>query len=192
MEEKKRRLPSPTTVIAVIALVVALSGSAYAAVKLKKNSVGPKQLKDNAVVERKISGGAVTESKLAGGVVGRDKLKSDEQTQWALVNGSTNGIVAQSGGISVAAGSGGGEYFIKFPVQLPGRAVIASLQASQSSGEVLGGICGAAFPTSGVEQIFCNTTSPSDNNPSVARVDTGTSNSGLPAARNFYIAVLGR
>ncbi len=189
MEERKRRLPSPTTVIAVIALAVALGGSAYAAVKLKKNSVGPKQLKSNAVVEKKIAGGAVTESKLADGIVGRNKLKSDEQVQWALINGTTNGIVAQSGGVSIAQGSGGGEYFVKFPVQLPGRAVVAQHPDRPGERRTATGICGSPVPAAGVEQLFCNTTNPSDNTPSVARIDTANSG-GTTIQRNFYVAVL--
>jgi hypothetical protein len=186
-------------VIAVIALIVALTGTAFA-VKLKRNSVGPKQLKNNAVIEKKIAGGAVTESKLANGAVteaklangavGHDKLKSDEQTAWALVNATGSGsIAAQSGGVSIAGGSGAGEYFVKFPVQVAGRAVIATLQTAQSSGEIQLGVCGSTFPTSGVEQIFCNTSNPSDNNPTAVRVDTSSS-AGALLARNFYIAVL--
>jgi uncharacterized low-complexity protein len=196
--QRKRKMPSPGTVIAVIALIVALTGTAFAAVKLKRNSVGPKQLKNNAVVEKKIADGAVTEKKLgagavtggklANGAVGRDKLNSDEQTAWALVNTTSNNVVAQSGGISLAGGSGGGEYFVKFPVQVAGRAVIATLQTAQTSGEIQVGVCGSTFPTSGVEQILCNTTSPSDNNSSVVRVDTSNS-AGTISARNFYIAV---
>ncbi len=200
MEERKRRMPSPATVIAVIALAVALGGSAYAAVKLKKNSVGPKQLKDNAVVEKKIAGGAVTASKLAGGavmeskladgIVGRNKLKSDEQTAWALVNTTGSGsIAAQSGGVSIVGGSGSGEYFVKFPVSVVGRAVTANLQTAQSSGEILFGVCGSPSPTSGVEQIYCNTTPSSENTGSVVRVDTFNS-AGALGPRNFYLAVL--
>src|SRR5262249_62288956 len=151
MEKRKRRLPAPGTAIAIVALIVALAGTAYAATNLKKNSVGPKQLKNNAVVEKKIAGGAVTESKLGDGIVGRNKLKSDEQVQWALINGSTIGIVAQSGGISIAPGSGGGEYFGRVPVQLPGRAVVANIQTGLAGGEVYTGICGSPTPVAGVE-----------------------------------------
>jgi uncharacterized low-complexity protein len=197
--ENKHKMPSPGTVIAVIALIVALTGTAFAAVKLKKNSVGPKQLKNNAVVEKKISDGAVTEKKLAtgsvsegklaSGSVGHDKLKSDEQTMWALVNATGSGsIAAQSGGVSIAGNSGAGEYFVKFPAQVAGRAVTATLQTAQSTGEIQIGVCGSPAPTSGVEQILCNTSPTSDNTPSVVRVDTSSS-AGALSPRNFYIAV---
>ncbi len=50
-------------VVSVLALFVALGGSAYA-FHLGKNSVGPKQLKKNAVTTAKIKDGAITGSKV--------------------------------------------------------------------------------------------------------------------------------
>ncbi len=54
------RRPSPALVISILALVVAMAGTSYAALKLPKNSVGAKQLKKNAVVTAKIKKEAVT------------------------------------------------------------------------------------------------------------------------------------
>jgi hypothetical protein len=51
-------------VVSCLALFVALSGSAYAAAQLKKNSVGSKQIKANAVTTAKIKKGAVTGAKI--------------------------------------------------------------------------------------------------------------------------------
>jgi hypothetical protein len=39
------RLPSPATLIAVVALIIALGGTSYAAISLPKNSVGTKQIR---------------------------------------------------------------------------------------------------------------------------------------------------
>jgi hypothetical protein len=63
------KLPSHNTVIAYLALFVALGGSAYAATQLPKNSVGTKQLKPNAVTTAKIKNGAVTGTKIASNTV---------------------------------------------------------------------------------------------------------------------------
>jgi hypothetical protein len=52
-KDRKLRRPSHTTVVAYLALLVALGGSAYAASSLAKNSVGSKQLKKNAVTTAK-------------------------------------------------------------------------------------------------------------------------------------------
>jgi hypothetical protein len=57
--------PSPALVVSVIALIVALGGTSYAAFSLPKNSVGPRQLRKNAVTTGAIRRGAVTGSKIA-------------------------------------------------------------------------------------------------------------------------------
>ena len=51
----KRFRPSPATVIASFALMVALSGVGYAAVVLPANSVGTRQLRNNSVVSSKVA-----------------------------------------------------------------------------------------------------------------------------------------
>jgi hypothetical protein len=55
--------PSPAMVVAVIALIAAFSGTAYAA--LGKNSVGSRQLKAKSVTAGKIANNAVTAAKVA-------------------------------------------------------------------------------------------------------------------------------
>jgi hypothetical protein len=58
-------------VVALLALFIALTGTAYAA--LGKNSVGPKQLKSKAVTSGKIANNAVTSAKVANGsLTGQD------------------------------------------------------------------------------------------------------------------------
>jgi hypothetical protein len=59
--------PSPAMVVAVIALIVALGGTAFAANQLGKNSVGPRQLKRSAVTTGKIANNAVNGAKVANG-----------------------------------------------------------------------------------------------------------------------------
>lgn len=49
-----RRQITPSLVISVLALFVALGGTGYAISKLPKNSVGTKQIKNNAVVSAKV------------------------------------------------------------------------------------------------------------------------------------------
>jgi hypothetical protein len=60
-----KQLRHPATVIALLALFVALGGTTYAATSLPKNSVGTKQLKKNAVTSKKIKSGAVTAAKIS-------------------------------------------------------------------------------------------------------------------------------
>jgi hypothetical protein len=51
--------PSPAMVIAIVALVVALGGTGYAAVTLPANSVGTAQLKKDAVTSLKVKNGSL-------------------------------------------------------------------------------------------------------------------------------------
>ena len=57
--------PSPAMVVALIALVCALTGTAWAASGLAKNSVGTRQLKTKAVTTGKIASNAVNSTKVA-------------------------------------------------------------------------------------------------------------------------------
>jgi hypothetical protein len=64
--------PSPSMAIALLALLVALGGTSYAALKLPSNSVGTKQLKKRAVTRAKLAAGAVDDTKVrAGSLTGK-------------------------------------------------------------------------------------------------------------------------
>jgi hypothetical protein len=65
----KLERPSHATVIAYLALFVALGGSAYAVKQLPKKSVGARQLKKNAVTTTKIRNQAVTAAKITNGTL---------------------------------------------------------------------------------------------------------------------------
>src|SRR3954453_22019589 len=62
-----RRRPSGSMVVACIALLVAMSGTGYAAITLPKNSVGSKQLKKNAVRSSKVKNGSLLRSDFKAG-----------------------------------------------------------------------------------------------------------------------------
>jgi hypothetical protein len=59
--------PSPALIVAIIALIASLVGTAWAA--LPKNSVGTKQLKSKSVTTGKIGNNAVTGAKVANGTL---------------------------------------------------------------------------------------------------------------------------
>lgn len=59
MHRFSRLRPSPATVIAMIALAVALGGTGYAAIVLPANTVGTKQLRPNAVTSGKVKDGTL-------------------------------------------------------------------------------------------------------------------------------------
>lgn len=57
--------PSPAMVVAVIALIFAMTGTGLAVKELGKNSVGTRQLKSKAVTTGKIANNAINSSKVA-------------------------------------------------------------------------------------------------------------------------------
>ena len=61
------RLPRPSTVLAFVALAVALGGTGYAATVLPAGSVGAAQLKNGAVVSSKVKDGSLRAADFASG-----------------------------------------------------------------------------------------------------------------------------
>ena len=59
------RAPSPSMIVALIALFVALGGTSYAAVILPADSVGTKQIKNGSVNGAKIKNSSVTGADIA-------------------------------------------------------------------------------------------------------------------------------
>jgi hypothetical protein len=68
--------PSPALVISVLALSVALGGTAYAGITIPNNSVGANQLKNGAVTTKKLKNGAVTTKKIKNGNVTASKINT--------------------------------------------------------------------------------------------------------------------
>jgi hypothetical protein len=76
----KRRLPSPSMIVACVALAVALGGTSYAA--LSKNSVGSKEIKKGAVKAQELAPNSVTSPKV------KDRsLKEDDFAKGELPQG---------------------------------------------------------------------------------------------------------
>jgi hypothetical protein len=72
MRKRFLRHPSPSLVISLIALFVALGGTTYAATSLPKNSVGTAQIKSGAVTKGKIAGGTLAGLRGRQGATGRE------------------------------------------------------------------------------------------------------------------------
>lgn len=74
------RRPSAALAVSVIALIAALSGTAYAGIVLGRNSVGTKQLRNRAVTTAKIHNGAITAKKLQKGLLVPHAARADVAT----------------------------------------------------------------------------------------------------------------
>ena len=108
----KERLLHPATIIATIALLVALSGVGYAATKigtaqLKNNAVSTAKLKNNAVSTAKLKNGAVSTAKLKNNAVNSSKLASGAVRAADLGAGSVGGAALANGAVTAAKIAGG-------------------------------------------------------------------------------------
>lgn len=95
---RKVRFPSPAMLVALLALFVALGGSAFAV-----SRVGTKQLKKNAVTTAKIRNGAVTSAKLGSGSVTGAKVRANSVGGSKLADGSIGGPKLVDGAIGESA-----------------------------------------------------------------------------------------
>ena len=91
----RRNLPSPGAVIAVVALVVAMAGAAYAGtkspLKIRNNSVSTKKIRNAAVTTDKLADNAVTAAKIADSAVGTTEIADNAVTPPKIPNDSING-----------------------------------------------------------------------------------------------------
>jgi hypothetical protein len=79
MRKYLHKLPSPATVIAAIALLVALAGTSVAAVSaLPRSSVGTAQLKNNAVTSAKIRNSTVVSADIRNGTLLRGDFRAGQ------------------------------------------------------------------------------------------------------------------
>lgn len=104
----RRRLPSPAMVIACIALIAAIGGSAYAASKIngkniKNDSITGKQIKEKTV-KNVASAKKAKKAKTANKAKSANKVggqsAADLKVRWLLIGGNGQ-IVEQSGGFSI-------------------------------------------------------------------------------------------
>jgi hypothetical protein len=114
--------PSPAIVVAILALVAAVAGTAVAE-QATTSAVTKKKVKKiaNKQINKRFPIGA---GDIADGAVTRENQSADQRTLWAAVQ--SNGTVTdQSGGISVSA-LGSGSYAVDFGEDVSGRALVAT------------------------------------------------------------------
>ena len=129
------RRPSPSMAVSVMALVVASTGTSYAAGligsdDIRNNSIQSKDVKDRTLKGRDIKNGVIGSNKVRNGSLKARDFKEGQLPagaqgpagvgRWALVDAS-GAIVAQSGGFSVTAA---------YPTLAPMGADAAGLRAN--------------------------------------------------------------
>jgi hypothetical protein len=178
MSQIKKARPSPAMVVALLALIAAVAGTAIADPFADK-SISAKKTKKiaNKQITKRAGGLTVGNAKNLGGTpASAYGLKPD----WVLVN-AAGGIVQQSGGISVTKFSPG-VYFVNFPSSLVGRPLSATLQAkNDNDGSITVVPCGGSIGDDNASPCSTNNT---NNSALVHAYGAGTNNS---TDRPFYL-----
>ena len=124
MDAIRKRRPSPAMIVAVIALIAALAGTAYAA----------QSINGGAIKKQTIGGGKLKKKTLTGFQINTNKLgtvptaRRASHTYWAVVNNPSspgNAALARASDEGISASEGGGAVTVTFPVNISGCANVA-------------------------------------------------------------------
>ena len=169
------RRPSPALIVALLALAVALAGTAYAANRIngeliRKHTIGGSKLKRNT-----LTGVQIKNSKL--GSVPLAKVANRAlHTYWAVVNnpaGASNASQVRASDSGISTVEGGGLVTVAFPVSVAGCAHLAGRNNA-----------GTTAPGAGFAQ-----TNGSAANPSAVQVRT-RDDTGANVDADFHLVVV--
>jgi hypothetical protein len=172
MDALKQRAPSPAMVVAIVALLVALAGTAYAA----------QTINGGAIKKQTIGGGKLKQKTLTGFQINTNKLgivpaaKRAAHTYWAVVDnptGAGNATLSRASDAGITATEGGGAVSVVFPANVSGCANVAGRDNA-----------GTSVPGAGYAQT---NTSPA--NPNAIEVRT-RDEKGLDADADFHLIVV--
>ncbi len=125
MKRLMRRRPSPAMLVSVIALIVALGGTAIAA----------QNINGGAIKKQTIGGGKLKQKTLTGFQINTNKLgtvpsaRRASHTYWAVVNNPSspgNAALARASDEGISASEGGGAVTVTFPINISGCANVSS------------------------------------------------------------------
>jgi hypothetical protein len=125
MSKLLSRRPSPAMVVAVIALIAALAGTAYAAQKINGNLIEKQTIGAGKLKKKTLTGFQINTAKL--GTVPFAKVST--HTFWAVVNNPAspgNAVLARASGPNITATEGGGAVTVTFPFNVTGCADVAA------------------------------------------------------------------
>lgn len=172
MSTLKQRRPTPAMVVAILALVVALGGTAYAA----------QQINGGAIMKQSIGAGKLKHKTLTGYQINTNKLgvvpsaTRAAHSYWAVVNNPTNpgnATLARASDAGITATEGGGAVDVIFPINVTGCANVADRNNA-----------GTTVPASGYAQT---NTSPA--NPNAIEVHT-RDKAGANEDADFHLIVI--
>jgi hypothetical protein len=172
MSTLKNRRPSPSMIVAVIALIIALGGTAYAAQSINGGAIQKQSIGAGKLKHKTLTGYQINTNKL--GVV--PSATRAAHTYWAVVNnpGSPgNATLARASDAGITATEGGGAVSVAFPLNVTGCADVAGRNNA-----------GTSVPNSGYAQ-----TNSSAANPNAIEVHT-RDKAGANEDADFHLIVV--
>lgn len=124
MRKLTKRRPSPAMVVAILALIVALGGTAYAAQSINGGSIQKQTIGGGKLKQKTLTGYQINTNKL--GIV--PSAKRAAHTYWAVVNNPAspgNATLARASDAGITATEAGGAVTVTFPVNVSGCADVA-------------------------------------------------------------------
>jgi hypothetical protein len=171
------RRPSPSMVVSIMALVVASTGTSYAAGLIgsddvRNNSLTSQDVKDGSLKGRDITGDSIGSNKVRNGSLKSKDFKAGQLPagavgpagpagvgRWALVD-ATGAIIAQSGGFSVTAGypaapaAANGNVYINAGENLSNNGVLATVALQNTVDQNADGIMNGRADGSDINPEF--------------------------------------
>ncbi len=148
MSTLKSKRPSPAMVVALIALVAALGGTAYAAQSINGGAIQKQSIGAGKIKHKTLTGYQINTNKL--GIV--PSAKRAAHTYWAVVNNPanpTNATLARASDTGVSVVEAGGSVNVIFPANV---SVCANVAGRNNAG--------ATVPNSGYAQTNINPANP--------------------------------
>jgi hypothetical protein len=127
MKTLKERRPSPAMIVALIALFVALAGTAYAAQSINGGAIQKQTIGGGKLKQKTLTGFQINVNKLGTVPTAKSAIRASH-TYWAVVNnpGSPgNATLARASDATISAVEGGGAVNVIFPVNVSGCANVA-------------------------------------------------------------------
>ena len=191
-------LPSPALVVACIALLVALGGTAYAQFKLPRNSVSSVHVRDRSLLAKDFARTTLRRGPAGptgpqgpqgptgpAGPAGPAGASGATALKWAVF-AKEGTIVNQNSDMRLASRQASGSYIVNTGSPARGKALVASLAFTSNDTGTRGGI--SASPCGGPpEGITC----PTGNDANHVWVFTYASDDTTSQDHAFYLAVLG-
>jgi hypothetical protein len=148
MSTLRSKRPSPAMVVALIALVAALGGTAYAAQSINGGSIQKQSIGAGKLKHKTLTGYQINTNKL--GIV--PTAQRAAHTYWAVVNNPanpTNATLARASDAGITAVEAGGSVNVIFPANVSGCANVAGRNNA-----------GTTVPSSGYAQTNINPANP--------------------------------